>query len=146
MMNIWKQAKELIGAGALAPALELLSQHLGPDIQNELILFRANLTYLEREERLFEADISDKKNRLIIRVLQFIMVYEAQENKQMNTSVTSIRKERLIKRQLKAYLLLEKWEEKLEISENPNEIRRSEIEIERLKNILDKYTEEIDSI
>ncbi|MEO1653290.1 MAG: CHAT domain-containing protein [Bacteroidota bacterium] len=42
--------------------------------------------------------------------------------------------------------LIEEWQEKEKLAENPNERKRSQIEIDRLKKILDAYEAELESL
>ena len=144
MDNILSQARDLIAQGQLSKSLALLRQQAGipPEANTEIIIFQARLSQLERAEMLFGDNQQSERNRLNKNVLDFV-------GNLGNTSIPPIsdvinqfarmRRNSLQQKIKDVYALMEQWEQKLSLSENPTETKKCEIEILRLQGILDGH-------
>lgn len=147
MDNFWAKARELIAQGQLPQALAALRQHLGAasPAEADLILFQARLSQAKRAEMLLGSDSSTELNRLTHSVLDYIGQLEknaAPPASKPLDLVAQLRSNSLQQKIRDVYALLEQWEQKQLLSDNPTEIKRCEAETQRLQSILDKYLAE----
>ncbi len=153
MDNIWLQARDLIAQGQLAKSLALLRQFPGlpAEADAELIIFQARLTQLEREARLFGENESTERNRLTKSALDFIQNYEntapAQPPSASPLDMLRQMRQNNLQQKIKDVMdLMVQWEQKQTLSDNPTEIKRCEIELSRLQNILIGHQKEWETL
>lgn len=153
MDNIWSNVRELIAQGQLSEALNLLRQQPGLDgeADTELILLQARLSHLEREERLIGTRQTIERNQLTKNALDFIQKQEnvrATEKMAANPAdfIANMRRNSLQQKIKDVYGLLEQWEQKQSLSDNPTETQRCSLEINRLQGILDGYVRELNHL
>lgn len=146
MNNIWQESKTLIGKGNLEKALSLILDEVDETLKNEVILYQTRLHHLKREERIFQKNILVEKLQLSNAVLEFIMINDANRTPLSILDPAVHRMERLRKKIIGIYDLLAEWEEKKAYAENPSEVKRSEIEINRLMTIIKEQNRELENL
>lgn len=143
MDQIWLNAKKLIANDRVEECLDLLQQAGSGSLAKDIVILQARLSQL-RTESITGADTSAKRLRICESILLLI---ETQENHPIQptppNAVQNQRVSRLKTKVLECYALLDEWESKLEIAENPGERKRCELEIARLQNIVRQYLSEI---
>lgn len=144
MDNFWQKSRGLIGQAELSLALTLLCKHLQGNLLNEVMLYQTRLAYLQKEQKLFNSDESKSELLKLSKVvLDFILTNEEKAVYKMAQEPLKNRVAKLRARIKNTYQLLEQWEEKMMVSENPSEQRRSQMEIKRLHQIVQKHLAEL---
>ena len=145
MPTVREQVRELIATGEIEKSLSLLRQYSNDDQQNEIIIFQSRFAQMQKEEHLTGENKSNERLRLCKAILEW--VNKASESKfainSSNDPLFSKRKEKLKKKIADTYTLIEQWEEKLQVSENPTEQKRCTMEIARLQDIVSQYIKEL---
>jgi len=111
---------------------------------NEISLLYSQFNRQKKEQMLGLSDNIHIANRINLSILQFLTKMElTNTNKNIKfNNLNSTRIEQLENKVKQNTELLNQWEQKVDISENPSEQKRCEIEIDKIKKSLMTYQNE----
>lgn len=149
-MKIKNEINEQVAKGNLEKAIELLIEYSRlklPEVYQHALVLSCQLRNWNKQNNLGLNPPREIFIQVSVSITNLTSQLEENQNEELGIDRFKLfRIKQLEEKIIKTYQLIDEWEQKRDIAENPNEAKRSQIEIQKLKFVSQEYLDELNQV